>query len=72
MFGVRLDEELERQLAAAARRRGISRSELARRAIREYLARQRDGEEARRQSLRASRQDTEHEPLQADERGWKA
>lgn len=71
MLGVRLDDQLEKELAAVARRRGISRSELVRRALRDYLARNCDGEEARRQSVLASRLDRDAEPLEGDDRGWR-
>lgn len=60
MLGVRLDEELERRLAAVARTQERSKSDVARDAIRRYVE-QNDLAflaEAKRQSLRAA------------ERGW--
>ncbi|MCA9519224.1 MAG: ribbon-helix-helix protein, CopG family [Myxococcales bacterium] len=55
MIGVRLDEDTERQLDAAAKRLGRTRSEIVRDALRRYL--EADASflaEARRQSLLAS------------------
>lgn len=49
--GIRLDENLERRLAAVAKREGRSKSAVARAAIRRYLEEHGLAEEARRQSL---------------------
>ena len=57
MLGVRLDEELERRLAAVARSQGRSKSDIAREAVRRYVDLHDEAyrREARRQSHRASR-----------------
>lgn len=59
MLGVRLDSELEEQLAAVARTQGRSKSDIAREAVRRYVERHDAAflAEARRQSLAASAQD---------------
>lgn len=59
MLGVRLDEELERRLAAVARSQGRSKSDIAREAVRRYVDLHDEAfrREARRQSLRASRRE---------------
>ena len=68
MLGIRLEPELARRLDWLARATGRPKSELAREAIRNYL----DGnaEEARRQSLLASRIPFEEFP--SDDTGWAA
>jgi len=57
LLGVRLDEELERRLAAVARSQGRSKSDIAREAVRRYVDLHDEAyrREARRQSQRASR-----------------
>jgi len=61
MLGVRLDPETERQLEAAARRSGRSKSDVVRDAIRRYLTEDAFLAEARRQSLAASARDDDAE-----------
>jgi RHH-type rel operon transcriptional repressor/antitoxin RelB len=68
MLGVRLDPKLDRLLAAEARRRRVTKSEIAREAIRRYLAGRDLTEEAREQSRRASAVRSEF--LGHDDRGW--
>ena len=67
MLGIRLEPELARRLDWLARATGRPKSDLAREAIRRYL----DGnvEEARRQSLLASRARRE---MPSDDTGWTA
>ncbi len=50
VIGVRVEPELERQLDLLARQQGKTRSACIREAIRQYLLRHGDGQEARRQS----------------------
>lgn len=52
VIGVRIEPELERRLDELARQLGMSRSACIREAIRQYLLRHGDDEEARRQSQR--------------------
>jgi len=66
MLGIRLEPELERRLDWLARTTGRPKSELAREAIRGYL--DRNIEEARRQSLLASR--TTIADMTSDDTGW--
>ena len=54
MLGLRLDPTLEKWLAALARQRGRTKSDLAREAIRRYLETEVLPAEARRQSLRVA------------------
>ena len=68
MLGIRLEPELRRRLDWLARATGRPKSDLAREAIRRYL--DSNVEEARRQSLLASRVDTEDMP--SDDAGWTA
>ncbi len=70
MLGVRLDRSLDRKLTAEARRRRITKSQLAREAIERYLAGHDLAAEARAQSLRASRRAVEYLPH--DDDGWTA
>jgi predicted transcriptional regulator len=70
MLGVRLDPKLDRMLAAEARRRRITKSQLAREAIERYLAARDLAAQASEQSLRASKHATGELPH--DDRGWKA
>lgn len=65
MLGVRLEPETERRLVALARRTRRSKSDIAREAVRRYVA-QHDSAylaEARRQSLAASRSDGDDDSL---------
>ncbi|SEN22114.1 RHH-type transcriptional regulator, rel operon repressor / antitoxin RelB [Sphingomonas gellani] len=68
MLGVRLDEDLERRLAAVARSQGRSKSDIAREAVRRYVDLHDEAyrREARRQSLRATRRDAGAQPLGED------
>jgi len=66
MLGIRLEPELERRLDWLARATGRPKSDLAREAIRGYL--DRNVEEARRQSLLASR--TTIADMTSDDTGW--
>jgi RHH-type rel operon transcriptional repressor/antitoxin RelB len=68
MLGIRLEPELARRLDWLARATGRPKSDLAREAIRRYL--DSNAEEARRQSLLASRVDAEDLP--SDDAGWTA
>jgi predicted transcriptional regulator len=68
MLGVRMDPALDRLLAAEARRRRTTKSELAREAIRAYLEGIDIAKRAREQSLRASA-GSEGE-FEHDDRGW--
>lgn len=72
MLGVRLDQELERQLASVARNQGRSKSDIAREAVRRYVEMHDKAflAEARRQSLAAaargwSREDAAWEEIAA-------
>jgi predicted transcriptional regulator len=68
MLGVRLDPRLDRMLAALARRRKTTKSELAREAIRRFVTESDLPSRAREQSLRVSAAD---EPeLEHDDTGW--
>jgi predicted DNA-binding protein len=75
---IRVPQSLERRLAAEARRQRRTRSEAARAILEEALGTSVDDPvaAARRQSLRASRQDADADTLAfieavADDRGWK-
>jgi predicted transcriptional regulator len=68
MLGVRLDPKLDRRLAAEARRRRVTKSQLAREAIERYLGAQDLAKEAREQSVRASTHADDYLPH--DDRGW--
>ncbi len=75
MFGIRLERDLDQQLAALAKRQGRTKSDLAREAIRRYLMDDDLVAEARRQSLLVSRSDGEQDALDfieyaADQEGW--
>jgi metal-responsive CopG/Arc/MetJ family transcriptional regulator len=50
VIGVRMEQEQERQLDRLARQQGMTRSACIREAIRQYLLRHGDSDEARRQS----------------------
>lgn len=49
MFGIKLDEELDKRIAAYARSKGQAKSEVGRRALIEYLNRHELEEEFKRQ-----------------------
>lgn len=66
MLGIRLEQELESQLQALAKRSGKPKSYHAREAIRLYLAS--DESEAKRQSRLAS--GIVADDFEADTRGW--
>jgi predicted transcriptional regulator len=68
MLGVRLDPKLDRLLAAEARRRRITKSQLAREAIERFLAARDLAEQARVQSRLASKH--VDIALPHDDRGW--
>ncbi len=68
MLGIRLEPELARRLEWLARATGRPKSDLAREALRAYL--DANVEEARRQSLLASRAPTVDLP--SDDTGWTA
>ena len=68
MLGIRLEPELARRLDWLARATGRPKSDLAREAIRRYL--DSNAEEARRQSLLASRANADDMP--SDDTGWTA
>lgn len=78
MLAVRLDEELEARLAALARSRGRSKSDLVRDALERYLNEDAYLAEMRRQSLLAAQADGCADVLdfaaaaQADVMGWEA
>jgi RHH-type rel operon transcriptional repressor/antitoxin RelB len=78
VLGVRLDTELEERLAAVARTQGRSKSDIAREAVRRYVELHDEAfrREARRQSLRASRRDTQQdyafwETIEAVDSAWR-
>jgi RHH-type rel operon transcriptional repressor/antitoxin RelB len=64
MLGIRLNTDMEQELAAVARKQGRSKSDVARDAIRRYLAAEGLFAEARRQSLLVSA--SEHDREVAD------
>jgi RHH-type rel operon transcriptional repressor/antitoxin RelB len=68
MLGIRLEPELARRLDWLARATGRPKSDLAREAIRRYL--DSNADEARRQSLLASR--VEADDMRSDDTGWTA
>lgn len=68
MLGIRLEPELARRLDGLARATGRPKSELAREAIRRFL--DANVEEARRQSILASR--SAPEEIESDDSGWTA
>jgi predicted transcriptional regulator len=71
MLGVRLDRTLDRRLTAEARRRHITKSQLAREAIAKYLAADDLAARAREQSLRVSRRKADEGLHDAhDDREW--
>lgn len=76
MLAVRIEEELERQLAAVARRKGRSKSDLVREALRRYLDDDLWLSECRRQSrlaTEAAAQDPIDDLLEAaagEVKGW--
>jgi predicted DNA-binding protein len=55
VIGVRMELEQERQLDLLARQQGMTRSACIREAIRQYLLRHGDSDEARRQSEHLAR-----------------
>lgn len=63
MFGIRLEPELDRRLAALAKQQGKTKSELAREAIRRFLLENDLVAEARRQSLLVSKSSSEQNTL---------
>lgn len=69
MLGVRLDDDLEKRLAAVARSQGRSKSDIARDAVRRYVELHDRAflAEARRQSLRAAARGWNKE-----DRAWEA
>ncbi len=75
MLGIRLEPELDRQLATVARQTGRSKSELVREAIRRFLNGNDLIAEARRQSLLVAERDDD-QGLEtfiedaADQQGW--
>jgi RHH-type transcriptional regulator, rel operon repressor / antitoxin RelB len=76
MLGIRLEPDLDRRLAALAKRQGKTKSDLAREAIRRYLMDDDLAAEARRQSLLVSEGDGEQRALDfidevADLEGWR-
>lgn len=75
MFGIRLEDELDHKLAAIAKQRGLTKSDLVREAIRRFLNENELASEARRQSLLVSGRKGEEETLEymehtADLDGW--
>ncbi len=71
MLGIRLDAELERRLEMLARDAGRSKSDLAREALRRYVAEHDLTAAAREQSLRAvAAGSASADCLDVDERGW--
>jgi predicted DNA-binding protein len=73
MLGIRLEPELETRLEQLAKQTGRTKSYYAREAIKEYLDAHVSTDEARRQSLAASKADrAEDWELGADESGWTA
>ena len=75
MFGIRLEENLDLKLAAIARQRGLTKSDLVREAISRYLNENELATEARRQSLLANSQEGEGDVMEfiehtADQQGW--
>jgi predicted transcriptional regulator len=60
VIGVRVEPELERRLDRLAEQQGKSRSACIREAIRQYLLRHGDGEEARRQSEHLAQLEQSH------------
>jgi len=63
MLAIRLDPELERRLAAVARRQRRTKSQVVREALLRYIEGQSLAAEARRQSLHVSRTAGEREAL---------
>ncbi len=76
MFGIRLEEELDHKLAAIAKLRGLTKSDLVREAIRRFLNENELVSEARRQSLLVSGHKGEEETMEQIEHmvdldGWR-
>lgn len=63
MFGIRLEPELDLKLTALARKRGKTKSDLVREAIRQFLLENDLVVEAQRQSLRVSKAGDEQDAL---------
>jgi RHH-type rel operon transcriptional repressor/antitoxin RelB len=63
MFGIRLEPELDRRLAALAKQQGKTKSDLAREAIRRFLLENDLVAEAKRQSLLVSQSPIEQDTL---------
>ena len=70
MLGVRLDPKTDRLLASVAKRRGTTKSAVAREAIHRYLVQLDLAASAREQSLRAAKADELEAELPHDDRGW--
>jgi predicted DNA-binding protein len=76
MFGIRLEEDLDLKLAAIARQRGLTKSDLVREAISRFLNENELASEARRQSLLANSQKDEEDVMEfiehtTDLQGWR-
>lgn len=77
MFGIKLESELDRKLAALASQQGKTKSDLVREAIRRFLVEADLAAQARRQSLLVSKSFNEQDTLDffvenaADIRQWK-
>jgi RHH-type rel operon transcriptional repressor/antitoxin RelB len=63
MLAIRLDAQMERRLAALARRQRRTKSQIAREALRQYLEGESLAAEARRQSLHVSRTAAERDAV---------
>jgi predicted transcriptional regulator len=68
MLGVRLDRNTDRLLGALARQRRTTKSALVREAIERYVAAAELAQQAREQSLRASKRSAPE--LEHDDREW--
>jgi predicted transcriptional regulator len=75
MFGIKLDEDLDRRVSKFAREKGQAKSEIGRRALIEYLNRHALDEEFRRQLAVLANEDFSYmEELEAaafDDPEWK-
>lgn len=73
MLGIRLEPDLEERLEQIAKQTGQTKSYCAREAIKQYLDSHFTPDEARRQSIAASKADRNEDwELGADESGWTA